>query len=128
MKAHLAFCCALTFAVASPAQDLALKAGESADLFPVYWVQNCKSNLKGFLGVDVLSGPSGVQAALREEPVEARRQGCASKVPGAMLVLKADPAAAEFDGTVRLRVRYSTEDGEKQSVHTVKLFIAPVPK
>ena len=109
----------------SSAQDVALKAGEKADLFPVYWVASCKSLLKSFAGVDVLGGPPDVQASLREEPVPARRQGCPDKVPGAVLVLAASPDAKAFEGSVRVRVRYVTEDGDKQSVHTVKLLVLP---
>jgi hypothetical protein len=107
-------------------QDVALKPGESVDLFPVYWIADCKSTLKQFLGAEVLVGPPQLSVSLREEPVAARRQGCAQKVPGAILVLAAGGDAAAFEGTVRVRVRYSTEDGEKQSVHPVKvLVVAP---
>lgn len=128
MKTCLAFFCSLLFAMGSAAQDLALKAGERADLFPVYWLQNCKSILKSFSGVDVLSGPTGLEVSLREESVIARRQGCSEKVPGAMLVLTAAEGSQAFEGVVRLRVRYSTEDGEKQSVHPVKLLVVLTQK
>lgn len=107
------------------AQDVALKPGEKGDLFAVYWVANCKSILKRFAGADVLAGPPGVVAVLREEPVSARRQGCTEKVSGATLVLGAEADAPAYEGTVRVRVRYVTEDGDKQSVHPVKVLILP---
>lgn len=116
----------LAFAGApASAQDLTLKSGESSDLFGVYWIANCKSILKGFGGVDIVSGPPELKASLREEPVAAKRQGCAEKVPGAMVVLSLAPIAKEWEGTVRLRVRYSTEEGDKQSNHMVKVLLVP---
>ena len=107
------------------AQDLTLKTGESGDLFGVYWVMNCRSILKKVVHVDIVSGPPELKAALREEPVLAKRQGCVDKVPGATVVLSLDPIAKEWEGTVRLRVRYATDEGDRQSNHMVKVLLVP---
>lgn len=120
--------CALAFlSSAAMAQNasVALKNGESADVFPVYWIANCKSILKSFAGVDMLQGPSGLSFSLREEPVVARRQNCPEKVPGAMLVANAKDVAATFTGTAQVRVKYVTEDGNKQSLFTIHVSLFP---
>ncbi|MFW2354837.1 hypothetical protein [Hydrogenophaga sp.] len=115
----LAFCCGVS------AQDFTLKAGESTDLNPVYWVRNCQSLLKSFIGVDVLEGPPNTELTIREESVLPTRQGCPNRVPGGMVVLKLKPDAAKFEGPIKYRVRYNTEEGEKQSSHSRTINIVP---
>ena len=105
------------------ADEVTLRSGESADLHAAYWVNNCKSLLKGFAGVDVLDGPAGISFAIREEPVLARRQNCPDKVPGGMVVVTAGKLAEKATVTVKYRVRYNTEDGQKQSNHSVQLVL-----
>src|SRR5690242_1507366 len=61
---------------------LALKSGESTDLYPVYYVANCRSIMIGLPEIDLLEGPPELTLSIREEPVLPRRQGCAAKVPG----------------------------------------------
>ncbi len=117
--AALVFCCSVT------GQDFTLKAGESADLNPVYWVRNCHSLLKSFIGVDVVEGPPNTELTIREESVLPVRQGCPNRVAGGMVVLKVKADAAKFDGAIKYRVRYNTEEGEKQSSHSRSVSILP---
>ena len=116
---------ALVFSCGLFAQDFTLKAGESADLSAVYWVRNCQSLLKSFIGVDVLEGPPNAELTIREESVLPTRQGCPNRVPGGMVVLKLKPAAAKFEGAIKYRVRYNTEEGDKQSSHSRTINIVP---
>jgi hypothetical protein len=102
---------------------LSAKIGETLDVFPVYWVGNCQSRLVKFEGIDVLEGPSGVTLALREQKVFARRQNCPNQIPGAVVTLTVQTAAAKFSGPVAFRVRYFTEDGRTQSSHRIKLDV-----
>jgi hypothetical protein len=46
--------------------SLALKNGESVEVGPVYFVQNCKSILKSTPEVEILDGPAGVEATIKE--------------------------------------------------------------
>ena len=50
--------------------DIALKSGESAELAQVYYIgANCKSLLRGTPAVEILDGPPGVTASIKEESV-----------------------------------------------------------
>jgi hypothetical protein len=115
----------LAFPASVAAQSVALKSGESADLNAVYWVENCRSILKDFAGVEILEGPSGVVMSLREQPVRARRQNCPENVPGAIVVVTVKEVTEKASATVRYRVKYNTEDGQKQSSHTFKIHLFP---
>ena len=117
------FCFSVSQAVA---QEVSLKSGESVDIGTVYWVAaNCKSALKSFVGVDLLDGPKGIELSIREEPVAARRQNCPDKVPGGKVVLRAVNIPEKTEATIAYRVRYDTEDGDKQSSHKAKIALYP---
>ena len=107
------------------ADEISLRAGESADVHAVYWVSNCRSILKSFAGVDVVEGPPGVTLSIREEDVYARRQNCSEKIPGGIVVVTAKDVPAKISSTLKYRVRYNTEDGLKQSNHSVQLTLSP---
>lgn len=124
----VAFIAATLLPLTIAAQEVALKSGESADFLGVYWVGNCRSLLKNFVGVDVFGGPKELKASLREQPIVPRRQGCANPVPGAMIVLSAMDVNEPYEGTVRIRVQYNTEDGVKMSTHPFKLLLVPASK
>ena len=114
------------FVLPASAQDLSIKSGESIDLHSVYWIRNCKSLLKSFLGVDVLEGPPGITLSLREEPVQtSARQNCQASVPGAMVVATAKQGLTKNVETLKFRVRYETEEGQRQSSHSYKVYVYP---
>jgi hypothetical protein len=119
-------CVALLFIpISAAAQSVALRSGESTDLGAVYWVESCQSIVKSFIGVEILEGPPGVVIALREQPVRARRQNCPNEVPGAIVTITAKEVTEKTSATTRYRVKYDTEDGKKQSNHTVKIDLYP---
>lgn len=123
--ASLGLACGLSLSVSASAQDTSIKSGESVDLFAVYWIANCRSILKNFVGVDVLEGPLGVTISLREEPVRAQRQNCPDSIPGATLVVTAKDVTERSVSTLKFRVRYNTDDGPRQSSHSLRLFLYP---
>jgi len=106
-------------------QPVALRPGESTDLHAVYWVSNCKSALKKILSVEVLEGPPALLLSVREEMVTAKRQNCADKVPGGIVVLTAGPSLEKGTVTLKYRVNYDTEDGKTQSKHSVQVDLYP---
>ena len=107
------------------AQEFSLKPNESVDLFPVYWIKDCRSLLTSFASADVLDGPAGVTIAIREEDVLPQRQGCSTKVHGGVVVASVKEIPAKISGTLRFRVRYNTPDGLKQSNHVVQVSLYP---
>jgi hypothetical protein len=115
----------LVWATYTSAEDFSLRSGESKDLFPVYWVLNCKSALRSFTGIDLVEGPPGISLSIREEMVLARRQNCPDKVPGGIVVVTAKDVPSKVSGVLKFRVRYHTVDGERQSNHSVPITLLP---
>ena len=103
---------------------IAIRAGESIDVTEVYWIQDCRSLLKGFGGVEILKGGlPGLTLTIRPEHVYARRQNCRDKVPGGTVVAHAgDVDAAHARGVVEFRVLYDTDNGPRESLHR-RLFV-----
>ncbi|MBP6818658.1 hypothetical protein V6B08_20580 [Ferrovibrio sp. MS7] len=115
------------FPAAAQPQEIMLKSGESTDVFEVYWIDtsNCRSQLNRILGIDILSGPEGLSASIREQTVTARRQHCSQQVPGGWVVFTAGNVAAPVKGPVQFRVRYDTTEGQRQSSHTRQVALFP---
>jgi hypothetical protein len=115
------------FGGGAEAQDvISLKNGEKADIGIVFWINNCVSRLAKFAGIDMLEGPTGLTLSLREETVmPSARYNCSTKVPGATVVLSASGFKAKYEGTISYRVRYITQDGDKQSSHKAKIQVFP---
>lgn len=103
---------------------LALKSGESTDLYPVYYVANCRSIMIGLPEIDLLEGPPELTLSIREEPVLPRRQGCAAKVPGGTVVLAVKTVTEPTEARLTIRINYQTKDGPRQtsSAYIVSLF------
>ena len=105
-------------------QRLAIKNGESIELHPIYYVSHCHSIMIGLPEIEVLEGPPELKFTIREEPVLPRRQGCAAKVPGGMLLLMAKGVTEKIEAKLTYRVKYNTKDGPRQtsSAYIVSLF------
>ena len=103
---------------------LALKNGESVELYAVYWVVNCRSIMIGLPEVEVLEGPPQLSLSIREEKVLPRRQGCAAQVPGGTLLLTAKDVTEKAEATLTYRLKYKTRAGDRQtsSTYVVSLF------
>jgi hypothetical protein len=78
----------------------------------------------GLPEIEVLEGPRELTFSIREELVLPRRQGCAGKVPGGMLLLMAKGVTEKTEAKLTYRVKYSTKDGPRQtsSAYIVSLF------
>ena len=72
----------------------------------------------------MLEGPPELKLSIREEPVLPRRQGCAAKEPGGMLLLMAKGVTDKIEAKLIYRVKYNTKDGPRQtsSAYIVSLF------
>ena len=105
--------------------SVALKNGESIEVGPVYWVSHCKSILKSPPEVEILDGPPGLQAAIKESMVLPRQQRCGSKVPGGLLVLSAKDIEDPSYTNLTLRITYKTRDGDRKFSHVLNLSLIP---
>jgi hypothetical protein len=103
----------------------ALKNGESVEVGPVYWVSQCKSLLKSTPEVEILEGPPGLRAAIKESMVLPRRQHCGAKVPGGLLVISAKDIEDPSYTNLTLRITYRTRDGERKLSHVFNLSLIP---
>src|SRR5262249_5603414 len=106
------------------ATSIALKSGETAELGQLYWVINCRSQLKATPTVEIVDGPPGVSVTVKDAMVVPRFQGCAKPVAGGKVTI----AAREIDdysySRLTLRITYRTRDGDRQAsaVYNLSLF------
>jgi hypothetical protein len=105
--------------------SLALKNGESVEVGPVYYVQNCKSMLKSTPEVEILEGPPGVEATIKEAMVLPREQKCGNKVAGGLLVVSAKDVEDSSYSNLTLRITFKTRDGERKFSHVLNLSLLP---
>ena len=117
--------CWNTPAKAEPA-TVALKSGETADLNNLFFVRNCRSLLKGKMTVDVLDGPPGLTASIREQQIVPRKGNCTKAVDGGVLVLAAaKDIKAKVEAKAIIRVKYPTTEGDKQKSLEFKVILLP---
>ncbi len=119
---------ALSCDLARAAEDeaIALKSGETLELGNLFWVANCKSLLNGPISVEVLDGPAGVTATVRQQKVIPRKYNCANEVPGGRLLVSAPQEIKERTrGTLIVRIKYPTKDGERQWSRTINVTLLP---
>jgi hypothetical protein len=109
----------------SGVQTIALKSGESAELGNLYYISNCKSILTSTPEVEIIDGPPGVTASVREEMVPARMQKCASPVKGGKLFLAVKDVGDQSFSTLTLRITYRTRDGDRKLSHVFNLELFP---
>jgi hypothetical protein len=128
----ICFVCVLTNAGAKAqtiyfgVHNIALKSGESVELGDVYYIAaTCKSLLKATPQVEILDGPPGITAAIKEEMVVPRTVGCVNPVPGGKLTITA--AEIEEYGRARLvlRIKLKTSQGDRQISRDVNLSLIP---
>jgi|HubBroStandDraft_2_1064218.scaffolds.fasta_scaffold716286_1 hypothetical protein len=111
---------------AQAAEVFALKSGETAEIVNLWWVANCRSLLKGPMTVEILEGPPGVTASIREQKIVPHTQNCAKPVEGGVLLLTAPTEIKErTQAKLILRVKYPTADGERQKGHDIDLTLVP---
>jgi hypothetical protein len=132
----LGFCCGLAICVADSAAQaqtmtlvgstsLALKSGESTEVGNVYYITNCKSLLKSTPEVEILEGPPGVSASIKEAMVLPRFQNCPAKVPGGTLVVSAKDIEDSSYSRLTLRIIYKTKDGDRKLSQVFNLSLIP---
>jgi hypothetical protein len=107
-------------------EDIALKNGESTEFGEVYYIgQNCKSLLKATPEVEILDGPPGVTAAIREEMIVPRSVGCAKPVPGGKLVISVQGIEDYSRTRMVLRIKLKTSLGDRQYSRDVNISLLP---
>ena len=104
---------------------IVLKGGESVEIKTVYYVSNCRSIMIGLPEVEVLEGPPQVTLSVKEGMVLPRRQNCANRIPGGILMATAKDVSEPLQAKVTYRVKYKTKDGERQRGDVFLLSLFP---
>jgi hypothetical protein len=106
--------------------DIALKSGESTELGQIYYIGvNCQSLLQAPPGVEILDGPPGVTAAIREADVVPLDVDCSTPVPGGKLVISANTIADYSVTRMVLRILLKTMLGDKEYSRNVNITLLP---
>ncbi len=107
-------------------KQIALKSGETTDVANLFFVANCKSLLTGPITVEILEGPPGVTASVKEQKVIPHKFNCANPVPGGHLIISAPAEVkARTQGTLTVRMKYPTKDGERQGSQSFDIILFP---
>jgi hypothetical protein len=104
---------------------IALKSSESVELGPTYWVANCRSIMIGLPEVEVLEGPEEITLTVKEAKVLPRRQNCADRVPGGIVVATAKEIAEPKEARLTYRLKFKTKDGNRQASHAYRVSLFP---
>lgn len=107
------------------AQTMALKSGESEEVIDLYYVQNCISLLNSPPQVEVVDGPPGVTASLKEDMVLPRFQKCPGKVKGAKLMVSAGTVEDPSFSQLTVRVTFDTREGIRKQTFVINLSLIP---
>src|SRR6476619_612808 len=107
------------------ATNMAMKSGETVELGPVYWIAKCSSVLKATPVAEILEGPEEITVNVKEAMVLPRAQGCAKEVKGGMLSVTSKTVQAKKEGSLIIRVKYATKDGERQISKAYNVSILP---
>ncbi|MGA7326198.1 MAG: hypothetical protein WBX25_17365 [Rhodomicrobium sp.] len=107
-------------------ESISLKSGETADLGNLFWVANCKSLLTGPIVAEVMEGPPGVTVTVKQQKVIPRKLNCAKEVSGGRLLVASPMEVKErTQGTLTVRMKYPTKDGERQWSRSIRLTLFP---
>ena len=106
--------------------NIALKSGEIVELGDVYYISHdCKSLLKATPEVEILDGPPGVTAAIKEDRIVPRTYGCTKPVPGGKLIITASEIEEYGRARMVLRIKMKTSVGDRQYSKDVNIELIP---
>jgi hypothetical protein len=123
---------AIFFGASEPAQaqlsqaimtEVALKSGETVDLSDISWTINCKNFLKGVPEVEILQGPPGVTASIKEKMVLPRIKQCPNRVRGGTLSVSANDVTEDSTSVLLLRLKYPTLEGRRDRNWSVRVVL-----
>jgi hypothetical protein len=79
----------------------------------------------GLPEIEVLEGPQQVTLSIKETMVLPRRQNCANRVPGGILMATAKDVSEAMETKITYRVNYKTKDGNRQRGRVFLLSLFP---
>jgi hypothetical protein len=107
-------------------ETISLRGGESQEEGDFYYVANCISLLKNPPLVEIVQGPPGVTAEMKEAMVLAREQKCPAPVKGYKLfVAVKQPVEDPSYSPLIVRITYDTREGERRQSLVYNLYLVP---
>jgi hypothetical protein len=107
------------------AHTIALKSGESEEVDDIYYVTNCVSLLNSPPQAEVVDGPPGVTASVKEDMVLPRLQKCPTKIKGGKLVVSAGKVEDPSNSQLTVRVTFDTREGIRKQTWVINLALIP---
>ena len=106
--------------------SISLKSGESSEIAQVYYIgKACQSLLKGSPEVEIMQGPPGVTAAIREENIVPHGMACANPVPGGKLIISASDVDDYSRTRMVVRIKMKTSEGDRQRTRDINISLFP---
>lgn len=106
--------------------SISLKSGESSEIAQIYYIgKACQSLLRGSPEVEIMQGPPGVTAVIREEKVVPRDMACANLVPGGKLIISANNVEDYSRTRLVLRIKMKTSEGDRQNTSDINISLFP---
>jgi len=105
--------------------DIAIKNGETMELTRLYFISNCRSNLKSPPTAEILDGPNNLSISVKEGMVLPRAQRCSKEVSGGILSLSAKDISEVSTIRLIVRVKYETRDGIRFRSHNYNVTMVP---
>jgi hypothetical protein len=82
--------------------------------------------LRGSPEVEIIQGPPGVTAVIREEKVVPRDMACANPVPGGKLIISAARDIEDYSRTrLVVRIKMKTSEGDRQNTSDINISLFP---
>jgi len=75
--------------------------------------------------VEILDGPPGINAAIKEDKIVPRTYGCTKPVPGGKLIVTASEIEEYGRARMVLRIKMKTSQGERQYSKDVNVSLIP---
>jgi hypothetical protein len=105
--------------------SFSLKSGENQEVGDIYYVTNCISLLKSTPQVEIVQGPPGVSAEIKEAMVLPREQRCPAPIKGAKLFIAAKDIEDPSYSPLILRISYDTRGGPRKYSQIYNLYLVP---
>ncbi len=79
----------------------------------------------GLPEIEVLEGPKEVSLSMKQGMVLPRRQNCAARVPGGILIATAKDVKEPVEAKLTYRLMYKTKDGDRPRGYVLQLSLFP---
>ena len=111
---------------ATAVPNFAVKAGETIDIGPIYWVnaQTCQSLSTAPSSVEMLEGPAGLKFEVKEGMVVPNAQNCKNQIKGGHIMMSVPEDIEATSAHVILRLIHHDRNGVQQRAFPFNILVA----